>query len=89
MYLAASHCAKPGLFTNTGALFAMLASILRHIVWRNLLAAREPPLHLNLERVLISQVTSMLKTLCLLLECPFYVTEGSEREAAVHEAARR
>ncbi len=77
------------VYTDSGAAIAMLASILRRCEWRDLLAAREPSLDLVTERILRIMVPSLLKTLCLMLESPFYVTEGPDRKAAVREAARR
>ena len=74
------------VYRDTGSAIATLASIVRRIVWRDMLDAREPAADRS-EQWLAA--TFVLQALCILLMCPFQVMEEPDSATALHEAAAR
>ncbi len=71
--------------------FRMLVSIVRRLVWRDLVrgSALYETLDSDTQLNLMRSVTLPVRELFILLSCPFCVDDDADRETAVHEAAQR
>ena len=68
-----------------GAAVGTLASIVRRILWRDVLAWLER----GGEDTGLAWVVYILQALCTVLKCPFFVRAAAERQTAIREAAVR
>ncbi len=85
-------CEARCFYEGAGAVVAStLAGLARRFVWRDLLAAQREVLAGRGARVqaLSHLLAQALKTLSLMLLCPFVTNDGAERSTAICEAAVR
>ncbi len=64
---------------------SILASIVRRILWRDVLAWLEQ----DAEDKRLAWVTFIVQALCTIIKCPFFVRAAADRRTAIREAAER